>query len=90
VTALLLANPLIRRMDKPERLIEALLLINPVVAVTSACQLDVLRTEWIYERTDAPEYPFAYPPPLASAGVFVLLGGGALTLSAARIRRAYR
>jgi hypothetical protein len=61
-----------------------------VSAITTAFDLDALRTNWLYDQTDAPQYPFAYPPPLASAGLFALLGGVALGLSAQRLRRAYR
>jgi hypothetical protein len=90
VAALLLCNPQIRRMNDPTRLIEGTLLFNPVVAVATALDLDVLRTNWLYDHTDAPEYPFVYPPPLASASLFALIGLGALGLSALRLRRAYR
>ncbi|HLV78775.1 MAG TPA: hypothetical protein VKT32_00800, partial [Chthonomonadaceae bacterium] len=47
ITALLLANPLITRLDEPKRLIEASLLINPVSATTTTFNLDILRTHWL-------------------------------------------
>jgi hypothetical protein len=90
MTTLFLANPLLLRLQDPTRLIAGTLLLNPASAVTTAFDMDVLRTNWLYDRTDAPQYPFVYPPPLASAGLFALLGGGALGLSAMRLRRAYR
>ena len=90
VVALLLADPAIRRMDDPTWLISSLLLFNPAIAATSALQSDTLRLPWVYDRTVAPEYPFLYPPPLASCAVFA---GGALValgLASVRMRRAYR
>jgi hypothetical protein len=90
LTALFLCNPQIQRMNDPTRLIEGTLLLNPVAAVATAYQWDILRTPWLYDHTDAPEYPFLYPPTLASAGIFMLTGLGALGLAALRLRRAYR
>ena len=87
---ILLLNPLLQRMDKPVRLIESALLLNPLSAVSNTLNLDILRTEWIYTRTVAPEFPFLYPSVVASFSVFVLIGLGALALSAIRLRRAYR
>lgn len=88
--ALFAANPLIDRMDDPSRFIKVTLWINPVAAVTGPFQIDLLREGWLYNRTDAHDYPFAYPPPLASALLFALAGSGAMGLSALRLRRAYR
>ena len=63
----------------------------PAAAVTTALQFDVLRSsDWIYNRTVAPEYPFAYPAPLTSAGLFLFVSVVALSISALRLRRAYR
>lgn len=90
LTALFLANPFIRGSDDPRRLIETTLLINPVSAVSSALQSDILRTPYIYERTAAPEYLFTYPDPIRSSCLFLAVGIIALTLSSTRLRRAYR
>ena len=89
-TAVLLANPLIVRQNEPGRLIEASLLINPVSATTIAFKLDILRTHWLYGHSDAHDYPFNYPAPLATAGLYSLVTLGALALSAVRLRHAYR
>ncbi len=83
-------NRPIRRMDDPTPLIEAALLINPVTGVCSALNKDILRVPWIYNRTDAPEYPFVYPPPLVTAGVLTLIALSAQTLAAWRFRRSYQ
>jgi hypothetical protein len=77
-------------MNSPTRLIETALWVNPVVAVTGPFQIDLLREGWLYNRTNAHDYPFAYPSPVASALLFALIGGGAMGLSAQRLRRAYR
>lgn len=90
MTALFLVSPMLSRLKDPTRLIAGTLLINPVSTITTAFDLDALRTNWLYDQTDAPQYSFAYPPPLASAGLFALIGSGALGLSALRLRRAYR
>jgi hypothetical protein len=90
IGGLLMANPLIRRMDNPTGVIYGALLVNPATAATTALGADILRMGWIYERTDAPEYPFSYPPPLASCAVFAAVAGGAMAAASMRLRRAYR
>ena len=82
-------NGPIRRIENPTALIEAALLINPVTGVSAALDKDILRVPWIYKRTEAPEYPFLYPPPLATAGVLMLIAAGAQTAAALRLRRSY-
>ncbi len=90
ILGLFLVNPKVKAMDDPTALIERALLVNPVVATGSAFKLDLLRTPLVYDRTDAPEYPFRYPVPLASAGLFGGVGMAAVLLSAARLRRMYQ
>ena len=82
-------NRPIRRMDNPTALIEAVLLIDPISGVCAALDKDILRVPWIYNRTEAPEYPFRYPSPFATAGVLALVALGAHTAAATRLRRAY-
>jgi hypothetical protein len=89
MTALLLANPQIRRMNDPVRLIEATLLINPVAAATTTLQLDLLRTPWLYARTDAPDYDFAYPSPWATMGLYYGFGLVAQEATARRLKHAF-
>lgn len=89
VFGLFALNAPIRRMDNPTALIEAALLINPVTGVSAALNKDILRVPWIYQRTEAPEYPFLYPPPLATTGVLTLIALGAQTAAALRLRRSY-
>ena len=90
MSILFLANSMIRRLDNPTSLIYGALLVNPATAATTALHLDILRMPWLYERTDAPEYPFTYPSPLASCALFATAGGVALAVSSVRLRRAYQ
>ncbi len=89
VSGLVLFNPLVRKMDTPTPLIESLLVINPVTSAASALNKDILRVPWIYSRTDAPEYPFTYPAPLATAGLFALIALTAQGITAVWLRRLY-
>jgi hypothetical protein len=82
-------NGPIRRMDNPTALIEAALLIDPISGVCAALDKDILRVPWIYNRTEAPEYPFRYPSPFANAGVLALIAAGAQTVAAVRLKRSY-
>ncbi len=90
IAALLLFKGQMQKMTNPTRLIDGMLLLNPVSAVATAFQWDILRAPWLYDHTVAPDYPFLYPAPLASAGLFALIGVGALGAAAFRLRRAYR
>jgi len=89
LTLLFLVNPQIRAAKNPQRLIEGTLLLNPAAAVATALDFDILRTEWLYERTEAPEYLFVYPNPLASTVLFALLGITAQAFAAIVLRRSY-
>lgn len=90
LAGLFIANPAIDRMDNPTALIFGLLLVNPATAAATAIHVDSLRLAWLYERTDAPAYPFRYPSPLGSCALFAGCAVGALALSSVRLRRAYR
>jgi len=90
LSAILLVDPQVRRMDDPIGLIEGTLLFNPISAVTTPLKLDLLRTQWLYGHTAAPEFEFAYPPPIASAAVFLGIGWAAMAMTAWRLRAAYR
>lgn len=90
LSGLLLLNPLIRKMSDPTQVINSALLVNPAIATAAAFKMDTLRLKWLYEHTDAPEYPFSYPEPQMSAALFAGMGLLAQGLSAALLRRAYR
>jgi hypothetical protein len=86
----LLLDPVWSRLNAPARLIEVALMINPAVAAATAFGMDVLRSNWLYDRTVAPQYPFLYPAPLASAAFFLAVSLVAKTLATVRLDRAYR
>ncbi|HLI49018.1 MAG TPA: hypothetical protein VKV18_10055 [Chthonomonas sp.] len=60
-TDLFLFNPILNTMQNPTSSIVMLLFMNPVVAVTTPIKFDLLRTQWVYDHTIAPDYPFQYP-----------------------------
>ena len=86
---ILLCNAGLRRMDDPVRLINALLLINPATTAASALNHDILRRNWIYERTIAPQYLFSYPLIWQSVLFFGAFALFALCAASWRLRRAY-
>lgn len=90
VTGLFLANPILVRRNDPTGLIYGMLLINPVSASAAALHMDILRVPGLYERTNAHDYPFVYPPALGSCALFAAGAAVMLALSAARLRSAYR
>ena len=90
IAGILLVNPIVRRMNDPTRLISAALVVNPASAAAVSLKMDVLRLPWLYEHSDAPEYPFAYPPVWASCLIFAGIGVGAMALAARRTLHAYR
>lgn len=90
VSGILLVNPIVSRMNDPVRLIEGVLLVNPICAVTTSYKMDLLRSRWLYGRTEAPEFEFAYPPPQASAALFVCITLIAQGAAARRLRRIYQ
>jgi hypothetical protein len=68
-------DPYYRGMRDPTPWIYAALLPNPVTAVGSALNTDVLRFSWIYERIHAHEYFFVYPPAWQTGGLYLVLAG---------------
>ena len=90
VFGLFALNRPIRHLDNPTTLIEAVLLINPVTGVSAALNKDILRVPWIYNRTEAPEYPFVYPAPSATAGTLALIALIAQAGASTMFRRSYR
>ncbi len=89
LSGILLCNAGLRRMDDPVRLINALLLINPATTAASALNHDILRRDWIYERTIAPQYLFSYPVVWQSVLFFGVMAFFALGAASWRLRRAY-
>jgi hypothetical protein len=83
-SAILLVEPLLARVARPEWWIAAALAVNPLTANGAALGLDMLRTPWIYALTSAPEYRFAYPSPWLTLALY---GGIALALAYRMCRR---
>lgn len=89
LSGILLCNDVLRRMEDPTRIINGLLLINPATTAASALNHDILRRNWIYERTIAPQYLFSYPGVWQSVLFFGILAIFALGAASWRLRRAY-
>ncbi|MFN3648836.1 MAG: hypothetical protein ACK47B_04570 [Armatimonadota bacterium] len=70
ILALAGLEPFYRQMETPERWINWALLPNPVTAVGSALETDVLRFGWLYRHLSANEYFYVYPPVWQTAGVY--------------------
>ena len=87
LAGILMLNPLIQKMEDPTRFIDALLLFNPGASAASALHHDILRWNWIYERTVAPEYPFSYPAVWQSVLFFYFCAFALLHICAWRIKR---
>ncbi len=73
ILGLFLMNGWLVASHNPVPLIRRLLLVNPITAVCTCLNFDLLRVNWVYGRTTAPEFDFKYPAPLASASVFMAL-----------------
>jgi hypothetical protein len=90
ICGIFLCNSVILRMDNPTGLIYGLLLVNPATAATSSVGVDVLRQSWLYDRTNAHDFLFVYPPAAATAALFAGGALAALAVASVRLRRAYR
>lgn len=84
--AILLIEPLLGRVARPEWWIHAALAVNPVTAAGAALGLDVLRTPWIYALTSAPEYRFTYPSPWLTLALYAAAALALATRMCRRIR----
>lgn len=58
---IILMNPVIEWTDNPEGIIQSVLLLNPVIAVASSIDLDILRTDPLYYLSSISAYNFRYP-----------------------------
>jgi hypothetical protein len=66
-----LVGPLLPHLTRPERALDAVLLVNPVTAVGAALGMDLLRSPHVYGLTRASEYWYTYPSLTATAGVYL-------------------
>jgi hypothetical protein len=78
-----LVGPLLPHLARPERALDATLLVNPITAVAAALGMDLLRSPRVYSWTRAPEYWYVYPPAAAVAAVYIAAAG----LGARQLRR---
>ncbi len=78
-----LVGPVLPHLSRPERALDAALLVNPVTAVGAALGMDVLRSPRVYGLTRAPEYWYTYPSLTATAGIYL----AAVALGMAHLRR---
>jgi hypothetical protein len=70
-----LFGPWIQQADGAETAIEALLLVSPLVAVSTASGLDLMRTETLYRWTPVGQMRFQYPQWHSSFAFGLVLSG---------------
>lgn len=88
VGGIFFANPWLEYMENPTHTIELILTANPIVVVTSPIKFDLLRTQWVYEHTIAPDYPFLYPSWELQSLLFSLGATIAILLTSYRLQKA--
>ena len=81
-------DPLYQRLPSPENWIWWALLPNPLTAVGTALNADVLRFGWLYARLHAHEYFFQYPLVWHTALFYLILTMGTFGLLCRRVYRA--
>jgi hypothetical protein len=81
-------DPLYEKVPKPENWIWWALLPNPLTAVGTALNTDVLRFGWLYARLHAHEYFFQYPLVWHTALFYLILTMGTFGLLSRRVYRA--
>ncbi|CCW34471.1 hypothetical protein CTKA_00510 [Chthonomonas calidirosea] len=89
ITDLFVFNPVLNTLQNPTDFFVALLFMNPVVAVTTPIKFDLLRTQWVYDHTSAPDYPFQYPSWLHQGLVFFGITLLLLLIAQKRCAKAY-
>jgi hypothetical protein len=78
-----LVGPLLPHLARPERALDATLLVNPITSVGAALGMDLLRSPRVYGLTRAPEYWYVYPPAVAVVAIYIAAAG----LGAQQLRR---
>lgn len=90
ITGLFLLNGVFPKFNDPTLFINSVLFLNPSTAATSALDLDVLRMDRFYDYSVVPQYPFLYPPALATAVGYLVVAGICAWIASLMLRRAYR
>jgi len=80
-------DPFLRASADPSRLIGGALALNPVTAIASALDTDILRFEWLYARLHTHEYFYVYPPVWQTAVLYAGMSGGLVAAICRRIAR---
>lgn len=90
VLALFTLNGWLASAQNPVPVIQRILVFNPVTAVCTSLNFDLLRVNWIYGRTIAPEFDFRYPGVWKTTSALFLLCALAVTVAGLRVDRALR
>jgi hypothetical protein len=88
IGAIWVVDPFLRAVSNPAGWIFWALLPNPVTAIGTALEIDVLRFSWLYQRLRAPEYFFVYPAAWQTGALYVFLGLALSLLVARNVRNA--
>lgn len=84
----ILVGPAIAAAPNPHPFILPVLAANPPVAIATCLDLDLLRTDRIYQLTPIPAYQFGYPSPLVTLGVYSIAFVMLLALCCRALNRA--
>lgn len=90
VTGIALVNPVLERVQNPSPLINALLAVNPLAVIVSIFHVDILREDWVYNRLQAHDYPFTYPPATSFCFVYFAIAVLCLVIASRQLRKATR
>jgi hypothetical protein len=74
--------------ELPPHVLDATLAANPLVAVTSAANIDIFRTEMLYRTSPVAHQMFNYPAWQQSAGLFIAIAATAAACAWWSARRA--
>ncbi len=78
-------GPLVGKL--PTEVLNGTLAANPVVAIASAANIDIFRSELLYRTSPIPHQLFAYPEWRLSAGLFTMVGALCTGLAGLAARR---
>jgi hypothetical protein len=90
VLVLFTLNGWLANAQNPIPVIQRILVFNPVTAVCTSLNFDLLRVNWIYGRTIAPEFDFRYPGVWSTNIALFLICAVAVSVAGLRVDRAMR
>jgi ABC-type polysaccharide/polyol phosphate export permease len=85
VGGVLLVGPLVRHLAHVEGVIQGVLLLNPLVAVSTALGLDLMRTAWLYALSPIGQRQFVPPAWYMTFFWYLLTATGLFGLAAWRL-----